>query len=109
MGVVEGKGICPPCVSVQDYPHPGYSPALTCKAAIRNVLSSQLHRLRAVSLDIGRLGHTTTYSYHDFHESYLRRDSSPRLPVWSARTHGEGVSVVGGYQWMMNRRASAGG
>ncbi len=34
-------------------------------------------------------------------ESYLRRDSSPRLPVRSARTHGEGVSVVGGYQWMM--------
>ncbi len=42
-------------------------------------------------------------------ESYLRRDSSPRLPVWSARTHGEGVSVVGACQWMMNRRASAGG
>ncbi len=34
------------------------------------------------------------YSYlsRDFQpgfESYLRRDSSPRLPVWSARTHGK--------------------
>ncbi len=25
--------------------------------------------------------------------AYLWRDSSPRLPVWSARTHGKGVSV----------------
>ncbi len=33
----------------------------------------------------------------------------PRPPVWSARTHRVGVMVVGGCQWMMNRRASAGG
>ncbi len=30
-------------------------------------------------------------------------------PVWSARTHREGVPVAGACQWMMNRRASAGG
>ncbi len=42
-------------------------------------------------------------------DSYLGRDSSPRPPVWSARTHREGVPVAGACQWMMNRRASAGG